>query len=64
MLERNFSSVYFLQHTGTYAMLAAVFGVTLDAGGKRCAPGLPKRPMAAWRRTRSAIRAKSRWRGR
>jgi uncharacterized membrane protein len=28
-LERNFSWVYFLQHAGTYAMLAAVFGVTL-----------------------------------
>src|SRR4030066_318922 len=32
MLERNFSWVYFLQHAGTYAMLAAVFGVTLGRG--------------------------------
>ena len=31
-LERNFSWVYFLQHAGTYAMLAAVFGVTLVRG--------------------------------
>lgn len=31
-LERNFSWVYFLQHAGTYAMLAAVFGVTLGRG--------------------------------
>ena len=31
-LERNFSWVYFLQHAGTYAMLAAVFGVTLANG--------------------------------
>lgn len=31
-LERNFSWVYFLQHAGTYAMLAAVFGVTLARG--------------------------------
>jgi len=29
VLERNFSWVYFLQHAGTYVMLAAVFGVTL-----------------------------------
>ena len=28
-LERNFSWVYFIQHTGTNLMLAAVFGVTL-----------------------------------
>ena len=34
------------------------------AGGKLCAPGLPKRSMAAWRRTKSVIRARSRWRGR
>jgi uncharacterized membrane protein len=32
VLERNFSGVYFLQHAGTYAMLAAVFGVTLARG--------------------------------
>jgi len=32
VLERNFSWVYFLQHAGTYAMLAAVFGVTLAHG--------------------------------
>jgi uncharacterized membrane protein len=32
VLERNFSWVYFLQHAGTYAMLAAVFGVTLARG--------------------------------
>lgn len=32
VLERNFSWVYFLQHAGTYAMLAAVFGVTLVRG--------------------------------
>jgi len=32
VLERNFSWVYFLQHAGTYAMLAAVFGVTLGRG--------------------------------
>lgn len=31
-LERNFSWVYFLQHAGTYLMLAAAFGVTLGAG--------------------------------
>ncbi|MBS1184840.1 MAG: transrane protein [Proteobacteria bacterium] len=31
-LERNFSWVYYLQHAGTYAMLAAVFGVTLGQG--------------------------------
>lgn len=31
-LERNFSWVYFLQHAGTYVMLAAVFGVTLARG--------------------------------
>ena len=31
-LEQNFSWVYFLQHAGTYAMLAAVFGVTLARG--------------------------------
>ena len=31
-LEKNFSWVYFLQHAGTYAMLAAVFGVTLARG--------------------------------
>ncbi|MGA7951613.1 MAG: hypothetical protein WCA45_15870 [Thiobacillaceae bacterium] len=31
-LERNFSWVYFLQHAGTYAMLAAVFSVTLARG--------------------------------
>lgn len=31
-LERNFSWVYFLQHAGTYAMLAAGFGVTLSRG--------------------------------
>lgn len=31
-LERNFSWVYLLQHAGTYAMLAAVFGVTLARG--------------------------------
>jgi uncharacterized membrane protein len=31
-LERNFSWVYFLQHAGTYAMLAAMFGVTLARG--------------------------------
>jgi len=31
-LERNFSWVYFLQHAATYAMLAAVFGVTLVRG--------------------------------
>ncbi len=31
-LERNFSWVYFLQHAGTYAMLAAAFGVTLARG--------------------------------
>lgn len=28
-LERNFTWVYFIQHTGTNLMLAAVFGVTL-----------------------------------
>lgn len=28
-LERNFGWVYFLQHAGTYAMLAAAFGTTL-----------------------------------
>lgn len=32
VLERNFSWVYFLQHAATYAMLAAVFGVTLGRG--------------------------------
>ncbi len=32
VLERNFGWVYFLQHAGTYAMLAAVFGVTLGRG--------------------------------
>lgn len=32
VLERNFSWVYFLQHAGTYAMLAAMFGVTLSRG--------------------------------
>ena len=32
VLERNFSWVYFLQHAGTYVMLAAVFGVTLTRG--------------------------------
>jgi uncharacterized membrane protein len=32
VLERNFNWVYFLQHAGTYAMLAAVFGVTLARG--------------------------------
>ncbi|MGA7181468.1 MAG: hypothetical protein WBX11_18050 [Thiobacillaceae bacterium] len=32
VLERNFSWVYFLQHAVTYAMLAAVFGVTLAPG--------------------------------
>ena len=31
-LERSFSWVYFIQHAGTYAMLAAVFGVTLVRG--------------------------------
>ena len=31
-LERNFSWVYFLQHAGTYAMLAAAFGATLARG--------------------------------
>jgi len=31
-LERNFSWVYFIQHTGTNLMLAAVFGVTLARG--------------------------------
>jgi uncharacterized membrane protein len=31
-LERNFSWVYFIQHAGTYAMLGAVFGVTLGRG--------------------------------
>lgn len=31
-LERNFNWVYFLQHVGTYVMLAAVFGVTLARG--------------------------------
>lgn len=33
-LERNFSWVCFLQHAGTYAMLAAAFGVTLTGGRK------------------------------
>jgi uncharacterized membrane protein len=32
VLERNFSWVYFLQHAGTYVMLASVFGVTLARG--------------------------------
>jgi uncharacterized membrane protein len=32
VLERNFSWVYFLQHAGTYVMLAAVFGATLTRG--------------------------------
>jgi uncharacterized membrane protein len=32
VLERNFSWVYFLQHAGTYIMLATVFGVTLTGG--------------------------------
>lgn len=32
LLERNFSWVYFLQHAGTYAMLAAMFGATLVNG--------------------------------
>jgi uncharacterized membrane protein len=32
VLERNFSWVYFIQHAGTYVMLAAVFGVTLGRG--------------------------------
>ena len=31
-LQRNFSWVYFLQHAGTYLMLAAVFGTTLLRG--------------------------------
>ncbi len=31
-LEHNFNWVYFLQHAGTYLMLAAVFGVTLGRG--------------------------------
>ena len=31
-LERNFGWVYFLQHAGTYAMLAAAFGTTLTNG--------------------------------
>lgn len=31
-LERNFSWVYFLQHAGTYAMLAVAFGATLTRG--------------------------------
>lgn len=31
-LERNFSWVYFLQHAGTYAMLAGAFGGTLAPG--------------------------------
>ncbi|MGE5028108.1 MAG: hypothetical protein ACM3JK_06510, partial [Betaproteobacteria bacterium] len=31
-LERNFNWVYLLQHAGTYAVLAAVFGVTLARG--------------------------------
>lgn len=31
-LERNFNWVYFLQHAGTYAMLAGVFGITLARG--------------------------------
>ncbi|MBW8328306.1 MAG: hypothetical protein K0M48_03865 [Thiobacillus sp.] len=31
-LERNFNWVYFLQHAGTYAMLATMFGVTLARG--------------------------------
>lgn len=31
-LESNFSWVYFLQHAGTYLMLAAAFGVTLRTG--------------------------------
>jgi uncharacterized membrane protein len=31
-LERNFSWVYYLQHAGTYAMLAAVFGVSMANG--------------------------------
>jgi len=31
-LERNFSWVYFIQHAGTYLMLASVFGVTLARG--------------------------------
>lgn len=32
VLERNFSWVYFLQHAGTYVMLASMFGVTLARG--------------------------------
>jgi len=32
VLERNFSWVYFLQHAGTYVMLAAMFGATLARG--------------------------------
>lgn len=32
VLERSFSWVYFLQHAGTYLMLAAAFGMTLGAG--------------------------------
>jgi uncharacterized membrane protein len=32
LLERNFSWIYFLQHAGTYAMLAAAFGTTLGQG--------------------------------
>ncbi|HET9462817.1 MAG TPA: hypothetical protein VFO43_02505 [Thiobacillus sp.] len=32
VLERNFSWVYFIQHAGTYVMLATVFGVTLGRG--------------------------------
>jgi uncharacterized membrane protein len=31
-LERNFGWVYYLQHAGTYALLAATFGVTLARG--------------------------------
>ncbi len=31
-LERNFGWVYFIQHAGTYVMLAALFGVSLTRG--------------------------------
>jgi len=31
-LERNFAWVYFIQHAGTYVMLAALFGVSLTRG--------------------------------
>ena len=56
VLERNFGWVYFLQHAGTYAMLAAVFGVTLGRGRRSRTATRPWRGSRSRRARRSCTR--------